>query len=281
MVAIPRENVMSNVTAVTEEEMLLNWAVAEIPEEHRQRGAPARATADLRERIARGRSLDVNDRSEIRRIMHGNRSEVAEFLDGRTQWYRADIELPSTGDVSVDAYWLWTALGACSPPSAPWREPHPRTIRELAIHPDMAELTITGEFDFAKMRGCPILIGTTIRGPWRAVEGSNRLVGMWRAREAGRDLPRETSVFLGVHPDATKWKLVDLWLALDSLGWRPGYTDEGVWRARDATPERPFALACPNTRRVAPVSEETYARLGRMGVPELRNLRSSEWEWVD
>jgi hypothetical protein len=252
---------LMNPVPISEVEMLLSWGRAEIPTDRfRQMNPPHLA------KIEAGAELDAAEKSEVAAFMrHFRGPQVEFFLDGRAAWYRGEVSVQELGAVTLDAYWIGTALGCGSEPK--WREPPPLTLSELAVHPDAPPLTIDGEFVFEKARGTVIAVSSSVDGALQLIEGSNRSRGMWRAVCDGKPTPKTVGIIVGVHPDAENYKDREAWLALAKVGWRKD-GEAVVARCVDAhEPMRSHVLVCPTTRLAAAVSDSTVDALRRLGVP--------------
>ncbi len=243
---------------ISETEMLVSWGRAEIPT-GRYMSPPHLV------KIEAGADLDANEAAEVAAFMRQVRGPQVEFfLDGRTAWFRGEVPIQDLGAATLDAYWIGRALGCDSTPA--WRDPHPRTIADLAAHPDAPPLTIEGDFEFDKVRGVVIAVASSVDGEHQLIEGSNRTRAMWRALRQGKQTPATVPVILGVHPEAENYKDREAWLALARVGWRNG-SAAFVARSVDALdPTRPHVVVSPTTRLATAVGAKVVEALRRMGL---------------
>ncbi len=242
--------------------MLLSWARAEAPGRWRGSSPPHLA------KLEAGGEVDARERAEIIAFLRRVRGDVDLLIHGRSTWYEAEILVAAFGGLLVDPYWVWLSLGVGrNGPCPVWRAPHPRTVADLAAHPDAPPLTLDGPFSFERMRGAPICIGTRLDGPLRLIEGSNRARAIWQEHRRGRRIPETVSILVGIHPEPDAFRSGTLCLALASVGWtRDGKTPVRLVRSDD--PSRPHLLACPATRRSSPVSNATFDGLLAAGFRE-------------
>ena len=249
---------MVNRVPISETEMLVSWGRAEIP--------TGRYTSPPHLRkVEAGADLDANEGVEVAAFMRQVRGPQVEFfLDGRTTWFRGEVPIRALGAVTLDAYWTIRALGCESDPA--WRDPPPRTVADLAAHPDAPPLAFDGDFEFDKVRGTVIAVASSAEGDLQLIEGSNRTRGMWRAFTQGKQTPATVPVIVGVHPEAENFKDREAWLALARVGWR----NRGavfVARCVDALdPTRPQVLVSPTTQLATAVDAKVVEALRRIGV---------------
>jgi hypothetical protein len=178
--------------------MLLEWALAE---RHEWRDPHA----TLVRKIDAGEALDATDReSAIGLFERVSRRapEVPWFRRRGAEWYGTDFPIADLGDVVLHKHWAehhWT-------PRTEAARPYPRTVADFARRADLpADFDRDGLPDPLGNRR-PILVGTTLDGPWHVAEGSHRLHTAWRAHERGD--PRYQSTFpviIGVHPRMNEW----------------------------------------------------------------------------
>jgi hypothetical protein len=263
-----------DVRPVTDEEVLLSWARAEAPV--RWRGfAPPHVEA-----LASGAPLSESERNEVFAFMLRVRGEVSCLLDGRTSWHRARVATDSVGGFGLDPYWTWTALGfGAVGPSKAWRRPHPLTIGELDRHANAPRITLESAFSFEKMRGSLVLLTDALDAPLRVIEGSNRARAIWREALLGRATHASLEVLVGVRADAEVFKQGNLCAALARVGWTAHGTTR-VFLVRAPHPSHAFALACPDTQRVTPLSRAAFDGFARLGFQEVAGLGSAVWTWT-
>ncbi len=251
--------------------MLISWARAEAPARWRSLHPPHVG------KLERGEPLDGHERVEVALFMARTRKEAACLLGGATSWYVAGLRIGACGDLLLDPFWTWAALGfGGGGPGRPWDAPHPRTVADLAAHASAPPLTIDGEFRFERMRGAPICITSRLDGPLRLVEGSNRARAIWRARSVGLPTPELVEILIGVHPDPDAFKYGHVCQALASIGWTRDGSRHALLVRRD-DPGRPYVLACPETRRATPLASHVFEAFTLIGFPEVATLEGADW----
>jgi hypothetical protein len=179
------------------ETMLLAWALAE-PNEWGQ-GYPE----GLRGKAEGGASLTTEEEAAaIRWLLAGRRGHETRVLRGLpAQWYHADLPVAELRETVLHQHWAvnyWREHGPAAKA--------PRTVAEIAEHPDTPE-SFRGDRTPDPLRTQrPIFLATDPRGPWRIAEGNHRAVAIWRAHRRGDDRYQATCrVILGVHPQMNTW----------------------------------------------------------------------------
>lgn len=252
---------ITNLIPISEDDMYLEWARAEIPGRWR-----ASAPAHLVATFDAGEELNDHERAESVAFMRTQRTEIHWFEErGRkVDWFLGDLPPSDVGDILLDGFWPATAY------KDGWPEPIPRNVREFAEHPSAQTLTLQGPFRWGATRGRPILVGPDRSGPWLIAEGSNRLRGMWRARDAA-DAPAFVKVIAGTHADALSWKDSDMFYAVAAVRWNKGRT------VRLAIKAETQVLFCIETMLSVSISEQCLKGFLRQNFDVAFN--PPEWVW--
>lgn len=64
---------------------------------------------------------------------------------------------------------------------------------------------LAAEFDLAKQRGRPILVGSSEAGVLTVLEGTTRLLAILKRQRDGSDLPASIPIYCGLSPEVDRW----------------------------------------------------------------------------
>ena len=189
---------LARLAPITVDDMLLEWAVAE---RHEWQGPPAALVRN----IDAGEALDATEKEAAidlfaRVIRRG--PDVKFFRSQGAEWFRADFPIADVGDVVLHRHWAenyWAQQAGAA-------RPYPRTVADSERRADMpADFDREGMPDPLGNRR-PILVATTLDGPWHIAEGSHRLDTACRAHESGdARYQRTLPVIVGVHASMGGW----------------------------------------------------------------------------
>jgi hypothetical protein len=199
------EMTISNLVRITVDDMLLEWALAEMFEWRRlsaELDVIAQAVTGVTDAGAR---LSMADReATIRAFARIERrgAEVAFFRAQLAEWYEAEFAIAALGEVRLHRHWglnHWLPISDAA-------KPYPGTVAEFAGRADKPK-----DFDRAdgphRLNGRrPILVATDLSGPWHRAEGSHRADSVWIAHSRGIPAYQGSlRVTIGVHPNMDRW----------------------------------------------------------------------------
>ncbi len=170
------------------EAVLRSFAIAELDRllgQSRQ-AAPAETRA-FEERVVAGTATFAEWQQLLTGIVIARGPLLAFFLYRPTRWHEADCAHAALASVRLIRY---------------WQDQRPISSADVAelLRNEPGEVLIRN-FDRAKMRGRPILVGSSEAGPWYAIEGAHRLTTIL---SVGPVLPEEP-VYVGICPSLHEW----------------------------------------------------------------------------
>ena len=201
-----------NLTPATERDLYWEWVRAEVdPPPGSPRSADRQAHGLSGRRLtllATGdpTALGTDDREALRSAFRALRGEYLDpLLGSAVRWYYGDLDLTELGSVRIPN------LTVSLVPLAPSRrlEEFVRSLddgRETPKLPNhLVYRFLRTRFEFARVRGSPVLIAERRDGPYVLAEGLTRACVLQSRWAAGEDGPPSWRVLLGVSRAARRW----------------------------------------------------------------------------
>ena len=174
------------IRSLTEREVLLDWAKAEIATKHLAHSIPAQR---LRLKIESNVTLSFEEESILVAEISHARSAMLEWILSRpTVWNLVKASVHELAAVQADIWWLQN------------QQVHARTLLDLAREP--VHTSIPG-FSPQSVRGHLILVAPDLATNPLLIEGAHRAAEFLRIDPATR--PTEFELILGVCPTITQW----------------------------------------------------------------------------
>jgi hypothetical protein len=170
------------------ETVLRAFAISELPRMLDGQPPEHRPEAELfAERFANGSASEADWHQLVARIVQARAPILAFFLYRPTRWFSADYSFAAIGSLRTIAWWHRR------------QRPSATIAALLENEPDV----LLPNFDRAKMRGRPTVVGKSEAGPWYVIDGAHRLCSILNAGPQ--------SMYFGVCPTLQEWS----WLPRD------------------------------------------------------------------
>jgi hypothetical protein len=115
------------------------------------------------------------------------------FMRTPTTWYFGNVPLGSLGELHTIQTFASYA-------------PETRLLEELALRPASPHGLKIADFDLGKIKSAPIAVTDDLEERWCLMDGYARCVEIVALHARGERPARHLDMFVGVTPDAKKWR---------------------------------------------------------------------------
>jgi hypothetical protein len=179
-IQLPRDMV-TNLTPVTERDMLVSWGISEVEKWDKNNEYP-----DLRTRIKSGTLTDTDGDLVVRKIKNLRWALLGEIVDRKDiQWFEGDLATADIAKVLImNGGWLW-------PPA--------RSLPELLRRkPEIAHETL----DMTQKFGLPVFLSMSANADIFKIDGTRRCTTFHKFIHTA---PKSQRVFVGIWPNLKEY----------------------------------------------------------------------------